>query len=418
MLDIEDTEQFDEISLEHQALLVLGGCEGWSLAHVVDWLISKDSRFTDPALFLKSLCNQLQNAGAPIDRIRLSFRTIHPQVAALSFIWESTKSEIETMQVGHGFKDSAAFIGSPADTLMTTGKPVRFKIEDIDISKEHEAIQDVADTGATDYLALPMLTSTGDVHNLFISTNRKGGFTDCDVQKLKRMAQHIQAKVELLATLRLAIALLDTYVGKRTGQRVLDGQIKRGQGEEIQAALWFSDLRDFTLLTETLPPEDLLELLNEYFELVYNSVTKYGGEVLRFIGDAMLIVFTAENSSTGCLYGASEGAFSASEMAYKELEEINMRRKEEGKPVFNFGVGLHEGTVTYGNVGAPDRLDFTVMGPAVNRTARLESKTKELGRRRLMSREFAEKLSKPIESLGFFNLKGIGEKQEICAVAR
>ncbi|MDX1737976.1 MAG: adenylate/guanylate cyclase domain-containing protein [Alphaproteobacteria bacterium] len=397
---------------------LLGDPTDWSLAPIVEWLISKDSKFTDPSKFLEALTTQLLKVGAPINRVRLGFMTIHPQVAAFSFVWIKGVSGITPMEIGHGYRTSKMFIGSPGEKLFDTREMVRYKICELDVSNEHGAIQDVAATGATDYIGLPMFTTTEDIHNLFISTDKPGGFTDLDIEKFQLLAQHIQVKVELLASQHLTLALLNTYVGKRTSKRVLQGQIKRGQGEEIQAALWFSDLRDFTHLTETLPVDELLELLNDYFELVYDAVTNNGGEVLRFIGDAMLVVFTAENSSTGCLFGASEGAFRASEEAYRRLDELNTERKKKGKPTFEFGVGLHEGKVTYGNVGAPDRLDFTVMGPAVNRTARLESKTKELGRRRLMSREFADRIMRNVESLGFHHLKGVNENIEICAIAK
>lgn len=406
------------MNAQHQAEMVLGECCGWPLAPIIDWLVSKDSRFTDPSLFLGGLIRQLLNAGAQVNRVRLSFMTIHPQVAAFSFIWEKGMEGVKPLQIGHGFMDSPAFIGSPAEELFETKSIVRYRIKDIDVSDKHETLHDVKATGATDYIGLPLETSMGDIHTLFLSTDAPDGFNDADIAKFERLGGHIQAKVELLATQIITSALLNTYLGERTGSKVLNGQIMRGDGEVIEAALWFSDLRDFTLHTETLPDDQLLELLNQYFELVYDAVSNNGGEVLRFIGDAMLVVFTAENAGNGCLYQASEATFKASEEAYAALDKLNIERKSKNKVPIDFGVGLHEGKVTYGNIGAPNRLDFTVMGPAVNRTARLESMTKQLGRRRLMSREFANKVACNVESLGMHALKGIEAKQEICAIAR
>lgn len=197
-------------------------------------------------------------------------------------------------------------------------------------------------------------------------------------------------------------------------ERVWSGQIKRGDGEIIRAAIWFSDLRDFTPLTETLKPQDLIALLNSYFEAVAAAVTTRGGEVLRFIGDAMLIVFTVGSSVH--TKDACSSAVDAATDAFASLATLNFRRARSNLPTISFGVGLHVGEVIYGNVGAPDRLDFTVMGPAVNRTARLESLTRKSGYPLLMSDDFVNSIEQDTVSLGFHALKGVVEYQEVFAL--
>jgi len=211
----------------------------------------------------------------------------------------------------------------------------------------------------------------------------------------------------------LSTSLLDTYLGKRTGKKVLSGMIKRGDADIINAALWFSDLRDFTQMTENLPEDKLLKILNDYFEYVAAAVTARGGEILRFIGDAMLIVFPIDERVSR--QSACKAAIDAARDAQQSLATHNHRRRRHGENEIRFGVGLNVGEVIYGNVGAPDRLDFTVMGPAVNRTARLESLTKTVGENILVSKEFSDIVDCPMKSLGEHMMKGIEQPQPVYA---
>jgi adenylate cyclase len=209
---------------------------------------------------------------------------------------------------------------------------------------------------------------------------------------------------------------MNTYVGKRTSEKVLAGMVKRGDADVISAALWYSDLRNFTHLTETLPAEQVLEMLNEYFEFVSAAVTARGGEILRFIGDAMLIVFPIDDNM--CKQTACNAAIDSAIDARNTLASLNHQRRRHGQPTIEFGVGLNVGEVIYGNVGAPDRLDFTVMGPAVNRTARLESLTRELSCDILFSQKFSELIETRSEFLGNHEMKGISEPQAVYALCK
>lgn len=403
------------LSAEEQAQILVFDTEGWPLAPVIDWLYSDRSKIRNAQEFLRQFADQLMAVGAPLNRFRYSFWTIHPQLAAISYIWSKETGDVEMFEVPHGIRDTAAFIGSPAEKINKTGIPIRYHLEEMDLSKEHPVLSEVAAMGATDYLGIPMTAVYGEFQSAFLSTDRPGGFTDCDIKKLTRLMDFLQPRMDILAAHRASVELLNTYVGERTGRRVLNGQVKRGDGETIKAALWFSDLRNFTELSETLPADDLLSILNSYFEFVFNAVDRHGGEVLRFIGDAMLIVFTEEEA--GSLEKACDAAITAAEEAFSKLAELNEARKANGETEIRFGIGLHEGTVIYGNVGAPSRLDFTVMGPAVNRTARLEGMTKSLPNDLLFSKEFADLIKRPVISHGFHKLKGIGEPQEVFSLA-
>ncbi len=388
---------------------------GWPVNSPLFWLLSEGLRHTEISDLIKGLGQTLVSAGAPIWRLRFAIWTVHPLLSSLSFAWVRGSDEVSFFQSDHDIWTRDTYLGSPAEWVIHNKKPYRQSLEvDLDKENHHRVLFQLKDQGATDYLGLPIPFRKGELNTVFFATDRAGGFEDEDCEKFKLIAQCLIPILESMVTRQIAQIVMETYVGHRTGNKVLNGQIKRGDGELIKAAIWYSDLRDFTVHSETLPANELLEMLNQYFETVHKAVSANGGEVLRFIGDAMLIVFPEETS--GSIKEACISAHKASVESLKALELLNQTREKEHKPQIKFGVGLHYGDVIYGNVGAPNRLDFTVMGPAVNQTARLESMTKQLGKRRLMLRPFANALDHGTRSLGFFTLKGIAQDQEILAV--
>ncbi len=387
----------------------------WDKDAIIAWLFRDGRLISNPRSFVEHLGRQLIEQGAPLWRVRLGCRTIHPLIASWSIVWSHDVTDATERVATHGFTDRDAYIGSPMAHVVETGTPFRRKLSDLDEARDHRLMFELASKGATDYLALPVTFSDGSTGNLVVVSDARDGFSDSDVSKFIELASYIAPIFEVFATRMLARSLLDTYVGPRTGRRVLSGQIKRGDGEIIHAAIWLSDLRNFTPLTETLETKELLALLNSYFEAVAAAVTARGGEILSFIGDAVLVLFPVTESASP--NEACSAAVDAVTDAVDGLAATNMRRARSNLPTIDFGVGLHLGKVIYGNVGAPDRLDFTVMGPAVNRTARLEGLTKELGRPLLMSDEVARSISQKTVSLGFHDLRGVAEQQEVFALA-
>lgn len=388
------------------------GARAWRVQPVVDWLLREGRLIGDPLELIDALASQLIAAGAPVWRLRFGFSSVHPQIAMWGYVWVRGRGA-EITQVGHGFESSEAFIGSPAQRLMQTRAPVRYRLDRL-APDAHRMLQDLAELGGVDYVLLPMRFSDASLTLFGVTTDRENGFTAGDLRKFETLAETLSPVFEVIKLRRVAKTLLDTYVGKRTGERVLKGLVKRGDGETIHAALWFSDLREFTALTETLPANKVLAMLNAYFEHVDAAVTPRGGEILRFIGDAMLIVFPADTRRE--IDAACQAAVEAALVAFANLAELNRSRRGAGEPQIQFGVGLNVGEVIYGNVGAPDRLDFTVMGPAVNRTARLEGLTKMLGVPLLMSAEFVAHLRVPVRSLGAHEMKGVPKPQEVFAL--
>lgn len=404
-----------QLASPEQALRQLfdNSLEGWPLDGVVIWLLTQGRLIEDSARFVGAVCERLVEAGAPLSRIRIGMHTLNPQVKALSYLWERGK-KVEIARIPHGIENSSQFIGSPMQQVLR-GLAFRRRLDDLVEGRDHLALHEIKALGGTDYFALPVRCGDEVSGAVNFSTDRTEGFVDDDLTKLTILTELLSPVLETMAMNNVARSLLDTYLGHRTGERVLKGRIQRGDGETIDAAMWFSDLRDFTSMTETLSLPDLLDTLNLYFELVAAAVTARDGEILRFIGDAMLIVFPT--SVTGGARAACAAALDAAVDAFDSLATVNHRRKRAGMPLIKFGVGLHSGTVMYGNVGAPDRLDFTVMGPAVNRTARLESLTKKVNCPLLMSQEFAGLIDTAVHSLGKHEMKGVATTQEVFALS-
>jgi adenylate cyclase len=211
--------------------------------------------------------------------------------------------------------------------------------------------------------------------------------------------------------------LLQTYVGRSTGNRVNAGEIRRGDVSRIRAVLLYSDLRGFTQISETLPGEDVIELLNEYFETLSAPFTAAGGEILKFIGDAMLAIMPVDGDGDGAARETCEIALAAANEAVAALARLNDGCRQAGKPCFSAGLALHVGEALYGNIGTPDRLDFTVIGRAVNLVSRIEHFCATAGHPMVLSADFARMVAAPVRSVGHHNLKGIAEPQEIFAPA-
>ena len=264
--------------------------------------------------------------------------------------------------------------------------------------------------GGTDYVAMPLLFSDGQINIITLVSDRSGGFSTEELGQFYEILPVLSRLFEVHALRTTAITLLDTYLGKHSGQRVLEGSIKRGDGENIHAVIWFCDLRDSTSLTEALPREDYLAMLNQFFDCMAGAVLDHGGEVLKFIGDAILAIFPIEDPDSP---EAAEHAIQAAQDAQREMTLINQQRAERGANAIGFGIGMHIGNLMYGNIGTLGRLDFTVIGAAVNEASRIESMSKALNQNILLSAEFARHFPTRLVSLGMHTLRGVSTPQEL-----
>jgi adenylate cyclase len=302
---------------------------------------------------------------------------------------------------------------SPIRIAYEGGGPVRYDLTAPAQEGEFPILQDLRSEGYTDYVVHSVPFADGSRKALSLATQRAGGFDADELRLFEAMIPAVAFNLEVQALRRTARTLLDTYVGQQSGGRVLEGQIQRGTGETIRAVIWLCDLRGFTNLSEALSREVLIDLLNCYFGPMCDAVASQGGEILKFIGDAMLAIFPIGQDTANDTAKTCQAALIAAERAQAALREENERRGRAGLPRIEYGLALHLGDVMYGNIGSDTRLDFTVIGPAVNLTARIESMCRELGRQLLLSSEFVKAGGIAAKSVGTFALKGVGADQEI-----
>jgi adenylate cyclase len=379
-------------------------------ARVVAWMLHEGRSNTHMREFGDDMCRRVVEAGIPLWRAFCGIRTLHPQIAATAYVWRRGQGTAERRTALHGIEKTPAFTQSPLAEVTRTGRTMRRRL-DPGVALDFEVLETFRADGGTDYVAMPMVFSSGEINSISWLTDRAGGFTDAEIAGLAEVAEMLTVLVETQTHRRITGALLDTYVGHRTGQRVLSGAVKRGDGETIRAVIWFCDLRGFTSLSDTLPRELLLDLLNEYFEIMVKSVAAEGGEVLKFIGDGMLAIFELREGDQ--VASRCAAALSAARAAQAAVAARNPDRIAAGLAEIRYGLALHLGEVTYGNIGAPNRLDFTVIGPAVNHATRIEKLAGKLDRRVVTSASFAAAAEAPLVSLGTHSLVGVVEPQEV-----
>lgn len=395
----------DQINFFCSREKLLGPDEGWSLAPVAEWLLTEGQRADNGETLVAGLVARLNAAGFHFDRMRVSVETLHPQLIAWSVSWFRDQGT-SIFLAPHGISLRDDFSGSPIQHIRAGGAEVRYRPA-LGLQPNNQAafMGDLVQEQISDYIALPMVFSNGTRNFISFGTKAQDGFSAADFEKLRALTLFLAPLFETLELRFLSKTLLETYVGPRTADKVLAGSIKRGDSEVIQAAIWYSDLRNFTGLTESLPPPKLIDLLNEYCEHVAAAAEPRGGEILQFIGDAILIVFAAEGQDA--LRVAAHNAVDAAIDAFNGLAVVNHRRQRRQEPAIRFGVGLHIGTVTHGNIGSPSRLAFNVVGGAVNRAARLEAQTKDFDTPLLFSSDLADLLTYPNRKLGTVPMRGL-----------
>jgi len=385
----------------------------WKVEPVIDWLIHEGRLIDDARRLVEGLAEHLVAAGAPLLRFTVGLQAIHPQWRTMGIQWRRGQPIVQAVRP-HGIEETEAYIGSPIEELAKTRKPVRYRLGNL-TAENHAVLHELAASGGTDYYAMPVRLASGRPVALTFMTDRPSGFSDADIAKFHKLVDYLAPVVEARVNYGLSTTLMDTYLGRIVGEQILNGLIRRGDGQLINAVLWFSDLRDFTGLNERLPGEELLALLNNYLQHVGDALSKHGGEILKFIGDGVMAYFPAEDALF--LPMVTGNAIAAARQVIDDVESANEARAAGGHEPVRFGIGLHVGPVMFGNVGTQDRLDFTVIGPAVNRAARLESLTKELGVPVLASAEFNAVCQQPLKSMGLHHLRGVPEPVEVFTLA-
>lgn len=373
------------------------------------WLLVDGPQIDSEVELFDELCWRLLGDGVPLWRATLYIGTLHPQIRGTSLRWWRERKLIEEIRILHGSDATEEYLRSPIRGTVERGTPFRRRLEG-DLS-EYPLLHKIGAAGGTDYLALPLNRTFRRFPVVSWTTDQAGGFRDGEVAALEEVNPALAAIVETRAVRRVSANLLDTYLGAQAGRRILSGQILRASGEQLRAVIMMTDLRGFTGLSDRLPGDQVIELLDEYFDAVVPPIEKRRGEVLKFMGDGMLAIFPAEEEED--FASASLRALDAAMEALQRLDTTNRLRRDNDRIEVRTGIGLHLGEVIYGNVGAADRLDFTVIGPAVNLASRIEGLTKRLLRPLLTSRAFAQVCPRPLVSLGFHPVRGLNQPEEV-----
>ena len=372
---------------------------------LLDWLLGPRAPGRTPEEAFGDLCRALRERGIAIYRVGLFVRTLHPNVAGRAYFWHEDRDQVEVDSADHSWFATEDHLKSPIHAVWTMNAETRRRLADPACPMDYPVLADLRAEGATDYVAVPLRFLSGEIHVASFASRRPGGFRDAELAALRTVLPYFTRVVEIYGLMRKARNILDAYLGPNAGAKVLAGQIKRGDGEDIHAVIWFCDLRDSTALADSMSRRDFLSILNEYFECTLEPVLQRKGEVLRFIGDAALAIFPIHGRPR-------EACAAAVEAAREALARMEKANKKRPLPL-RFGIGLHLGELTYGNIGTPGRIEFTVIGAAANEAARIESLCKQLEVELLVSEHVARVLPIRWRSMGSHTLRGVGDKIEL-----
>ena len=393
------------------------------------WLIQAGLAGTSETDIVHGFCDRCVAGGLPLARAQVFIDTLHPVHEGRLVRWGVGPVESPVLEYGRTSPDALAASGSdpqdveaaerwrrsPFYTMLQTGDSfLRRRLTATD-QDEFLVLSDLLAAGMTDYIAMVSRFAAerviGEMDCVYSSwaTREPSGFSDGQIAALQRIAPCLALAIKSVSLVRMTGTLMQTYLGRDAGQRVLGGRIVRGIAERIDAVVWFSDLRGFTRITDTAP-EQAIPLLNDYSDAIVSAIHEHGGDVLKLIGDGTLAIFTAKDRTHAC--GA---ALSAAIAARGGVDELNMRRKVDGKPITDMYLGLHVGEVFYGNVGSRERLDFTVIGPAVNEASRIAAMCRSVDQPVLMSSAFANvgDIKRRLVSVGRYALRGVAHPQEL-----
>jgi len=387
-----------------------------------DWLVTESLQGTRGDRVMKYLCEQLVAGGIPLVRANVACGQLHPLFRAFGIAWTRDTGLV---------RDNFSFDGTSSDAWMKSplravaqkpGQDLRVRLHLGEGIEEFPVLKEFRERGYTDYFCTVAAFSTpperamSDMDGCIatFATDAEGGFTDQHLAVIKRLFPRLALALKMYVRESTAQNLASTYLGSQAGERVLNGRIKRGDCESIRAAVWFSDMRGSTAFADRMDPQAFLNRLNRYFECTAGSVLDHGGEVLRFIGDAVLAIFPI--NGPGGAERAGRMAVSAARDAVQRVAEMNRTPPDSDPDPIQFGLGLHLGDVLYGNIGVPERLEFSVIGAAANETARLQDLTKTLKCTVLASDAFTAISNAEWEPMGSHRLRGVTEPQPVYSL--
>lgn len=386
------------------------------LDQVADWLTQSSLAGNELEAMVTGFCERLAAAGLPLARAHLTFSMLHPLYTALGFTWTRGEGvQIERYMRKPG-EQPDRFLRSPYYHLLRHDLDHLRRRLDSSTASEFPIFDDLKERGITDYIAFVHAFEKGSSQGMMGSwaTDAADGFSDSVIAALLRMQNHLAVAAKMAVLSRLAGNMLTTYLGGDAGRRVLSGQIRRGDGETIRAALVMADMRGSTELAETEGRQVYIDTLNQFFDAIAAPFNRDGGQILSFIGDGFLAVYPCgrhkEPSETAC-----RAAFSAVIKATKRVSDLNAERRSRNMAEIGYGIGLHIGNVMFGNVGLKDRLTFSAFGAAVNEAQRLQGLTKRYANQVVASDAFATYCGGPWITMGEEILGGTAEKMTVLS---
>lgn len=384
------------------------------IQEIVDWMVDGARTVRLPQDILGELCQRLVVAGLPLHRAAVFVRTLHPDIMGRRFLWRPGEDVLVT-DASFSIIQSDEFQRNPVAGVIRDGEAIRRPLDQADCPDDFKILAELRAEGITDYLAQPLSFTSGEFHAVSWTTRRPGGFDVDDLAALEAVRLPLSRLAEIYALKRTAVNLLDTYVGRGAGERILRGAIRRGDTERIRAAILMADLRGFTRLSNERPGDEVISFLNAYFDCLVPPIEARGGEVLKYMGDGLLAIFPLADGDPADI---CRSALSVAGDTAANLIICNNESLERGGPEMRHALAFHIGDVLYGNIGGSSRLDFTAIGPGVNLTARLQTVAAELGRDVVTSAAFAQHCGDALIPLGEFALKGFGEPQEVFGLGQ
>jgi adenylate cyclase len=382
---------------------------------IADWLLGPALQVATGAQAVDEFAWRILAAGFPLARLTVHSGTLHPQFLGTSLIWwRDTGQTVQTF-IEHEVVDVVPYHENPVLRVIQGGETLRRRVDVADSELDLPILHDLKAKGCTDYLALPIAGAHGRRYAVTYTTDCVDGLSTRQVTELTRISQRMSVVCDAYMQRALMHHLLNIYLGPSAGPKVLAGQVRRGTGEELTAVLWSSDLRGFTTRSDRLPGQQMVAILNALFDAQANAIHRHGGEILKFIGDGLLAIFPIDSSVlvSDAAHHAMAAAIQGLDAVHRLVDDPSML----GEPALRMVVALHPGTVIYGNVGAADRLDFTVIGPAVNLVSRVETVAKALDEPIIVTDEFAQAYSGPLRSLGIHQFRGVANPRELFAPA-
>jgi adenylate cyclase len=389
------------------------------LTEIAVWITQAGLAGHSETATLAGFCERALARGLPIARATVLIDTLHPVYEGRVFTWKRDEKEVTLGEYGRsdGGDIEERWRRSPFYRLVESGETLIRRRLTVETEAEFPILSDLRTDGMTEFVAMingfaaeGIIGDMDCVYSLW-ATDSPQGFQDADVANLCQLLPLVSLTLKSASLARIAGTLVQTYLGRDAGRRVLEGGIARGIADRIETVLWFSDLRNYTRISDSAAPGEIIPLLNDYADAIISTIHQHGGDVLKLMGDGTLAIFTAADRASAC-----HGALAAASAARRAVAIVNQRRAAENLPITDMYLGLHIGEVFYGNIGSKERLDFTVVGPAVNEVSRIASMCRSVDQPLLVSSAFASAIGEPknlLVSVGRYALRGVGRPQDL-----